>query len=173
MPKVRFFLPLVLAFFALSLPACGGEDEPAAGEETAETTTDGTAGGDEVVIDRPIGFDLTQLNDSGVTGSVTLTDAGSEQTSVEIVLDSQGTEGPPRPAHIHEGTCQNFEQEPLVPLKDVDEDGTSETIVKRSVKELLEGDLVVNVHESAEKIENVIACGTIPDMEDVQPAEAE
>lgn len=176
MRRIAFFLPLVLAVFALGLAGCGGEDEPAAGEEgaeAAETAQDETTTGDEVIIDRPIGFDLTQLNDSGVNGSVTLTDAGPEQTSVEVVLDSQGAETAPHPAHIHEGTCENFNQEPLIPLNDIDQDGTSETIVDRSVRGLLEGDLVVNVHESAENIENVIACGTIPNMEDVQPAEAE
>lgn len=176
MQRIRFFLPLVLAVFAVALAGCGGDDEPSAGGEkagAAETKKGEKNAGDKVLIDRPIGFDLTQVADSGVNGSVTLTDAGPEQTSLEIVLDSQGAETAPHPAHIHKGTCQNYEQEPLIPLNDVDQDGTSETMVERSVKELLEGDLVVNVHESAQNLENVIACGTIPNLEDVQPAEAE
>ena len=94
------------------------------------------------------------------------------------------------PAHIHVGTCQDLDPNPLVPLKDVttvlvgddeDEAPTSEDIrgaigapqVEYSLSEgddyqldggfdaLLETSHSINIHESADNIQNYIACGTI------------
>lgn len=92
------------------------------------------------------------------------------------------------PAHIHSGTCDDLDPNPLVPLDDVtvplvgdDEDQapTSEDIrgaidqplVEISNSDEIETDVTfdqlfetshaINVHESAENIQNYIACGDI------------
>ncbi len=78
------------------------------------------AEGDTLVID------LEELNDSGVSGTATLTDNGDGTTTVSIEVS--GAAGG-HPAHIHNGTCDDLDPNPLYPLTTVDENGTSETDV--------------------------------------------
>jgi hypothetical protein len=82
------------------------------------------------------------------------------------------------PAHIHEGTCDTLGSV-VYPLTDVGlapaADGatsepmmmhasevlTSVTVVDVSLDDLLAGEFAINVHESAENIQNYVACGEI------------
>lgn len=82
------------------------------------------------------------------------------------------------PAHIHEGTCDTLGGV-VHPLTDVGlapaADGmtsepmmmhasevlTSVTVVDVSLDDLLAGEFAINVHESAENIQNYVACGEI------------
>jgi hypothetical protein len=92
------------------------------------------------------------------------------------------------PAHIHAGSCADLDPNPLVPLNDVtlplvgddeDQEPTSEDIkgaidqplvqvsenddidTDVTFDELFETSHAINVHESAENIDNYIACGDI------------
>jgi plastocyanin len=80
----------------------------------------------------------------------------------------------PHPAHIHSGTCDNL-GDIVVPLSDVTEQTAgesfgastallvkeSETDVPLPLGDILSAPHVINIHESAEAIQNYIACGDI------------
>ena len=163
---------LVLVLAALTFAAsCGGDDdeagvtadatgETAAAGETAPTDTIGSE------IDAPFGFDLDPVAGSDVSGQVTITPTGEQETDVEIVLDSEAAEGS-HPAHIHEGSsCDDFNPEPAIPLENV-EDGTSSTTIDTGAVDLVDGEYVVNVHESTDQLDTYIACGQIPSRDEV------
>jgi len=81
---------------------------------------------------------------------------------------------PPHPAHIHSGTCDNL-GDIVAPLGDVTELTAgesfgastavlvkeSETDVPLPLGDILSAPHAINVHESAEAIQNYIACGDI------------
>ncbi len=99
-------------------------------------------------------------------------------------MASQPT-GMTHPAHLHNGTCTSLDPNPLVPLTDVGVTpsessgnatpaaspvaGGNEAIpVEQSITEipmpladLLAAPHAINVHESAQNIQNYIACGTV------------
>ena len=80
----------------------------------------------------------------------------------------------PHPAHIHAGSCDNL-GDIVAPLADVEEQTAGEvfgadtavlvkastTTVDLSLGEILSAPHAINVHESAEEIQNYIACGDI------------
>ena len=100
-------------------------------------------------------FQLETLNDSGVTGTAALTDLGDGSTRVVIDVDPAGHLN--MPAHIHPGTCVDLVPQPLYPLESV-VDGGSETVVPRSLSELLAGDLALNLHVSFDDMGTYAAC---------------
>jgi hypothetical protein len=108
--------------------------------------------------DDSITIDLNELNDSGVSGTATLTDNGDGTTTVEITVD--GATGD-HPAHIHEGTCDDLDPNPLYPLTNVDADGLSTTDVEVSLDDLLAEPFAINLHLSANNVATYIACGNI------------
>lgn len=100
-------------------------------------------------------FQLETLNNSGVTGTAVLTDLGDGSTRVVIDVEPGGHLN--MPAHIHPGTCVDLVPQPLYPLESV-VDGASETVVTRSLSELLAGDLALNLHVSFEEMGTYAAC---------------
>ena len=62
--------------------------------------------------------------------------------------------------HIHFGTCDNL-GEIAAPLNNVGPNGVSDTVVDLTLDELTSGEYAINAHESAENIQNYIACGNI------------
>lgn len=101
-------------------------------------------------------YDLVPQNDSGVEGTVTLTDLGSGRTRVEISVASAGN--PDMPAHVHAGSCDDMIPQPLFALVNV-VDGSSTTEVAASLDELTADDVVVNLHQSNEAMNVSTACG--------------
>jgi hypothetical protein len=101
---------------------------------------------------------LRTLNESGVSGTATLTDLGNSRTRVQIEVSPAGN--PDMPAHIHPGTCENLTPQPRVPLENVLE-GRSVTEVPASLEELTRGDVAINVHHSNEDMGTYTACGEI------------
>ncbi len=158
----------------LLVSSCGGDGDAV---ETLEDAVQGTNGGDTAgaetgsdtigaEIDAPFGFDLDPVAGSEVSGQLTITPTGEQETDVEIVLDGEGAEGS-HPAHIHEGSsCDEFNPEPAYPLNDV-QDGTSATTLDVGAADLLDGEYVVNVHESTDQLDTYIACGKIPSRDEV------
>jgi hypothetical protein len=104
---------------------------------------------------RSVTFQLGTLNDSGVTGSVTMTAIGENRTLVEIEVDPAGH--PSMPAHIHPGSCDDLVPQPKYPLENV-VDGTSVTEVPASLDELLQGGQALNIHRSNEEMRIYTAC---------------
>lgn len=88
----------------------------------------------------------------------------AQQESASVIV--------PRPAHIHTGSCGNLLGDVVFPLTDVPTIavqfipsvtavGESTTTVDASLDDLLASEHAVNVHASAEAIEDYIACGEI------------
>jgi plastocyanin len=87
---------------------------------------------------------------------------------------AQGEGDAPHPAHIHSGTCDNL-GDIVAPLTDIQENTAgekfgaqtaalvkeSETDVPMTLSDILAAPHAVNIHESAENIQNYIACGDI------------
>jgi hypothetical protein len=74
--------------------------------------------------------------------------------------------GGDHPAHIHAGTCAELDPNPAFPLNNVaqvegSEVATSTIAVEATLDELLASPYAINAHESAENIDNYIACGDI------------
>jgi len=100
-------------------------------------------------------LDLETLNDSGVTGTVTLTAVSDDRTRVEIVVEPAGHAS--MPAHIHPGSCDDLVPQPKHPLQNVI-GGTSVTEVAASIEELLSGGQALNLHRSNTEMEVYAAC---------------
>lgn len=103
-------------------------------------------------------FPLTTLNDSGVTGSVTLTALDARHTEVEIRVDPAGHAD--MPSHIHPGTCTNLVPQPKYALQNVKQ-GHSLTKVSAGFTELLKAGLAVNIHKSNEDLATYTACAEL------------
>jgi plastocyanin len=87
---------------------------------------------------------------------------------------AQDEDDAPHPAHIHSGTCDDL-GDIVAPLSDVTEQTAgesfgaetailvkeSETTVELTLGEILAAPHAINIHESAEQIQNYIACGDI------------
>ena len=65
-----------------------------------------------------------------------------------------------QPAHIHKGSCEKLDPTPAYGLNDV-KAGTSTSTVDAKLSDLRDGAFVINVHESAEKVERYVACGVV------------
>ena len=101
---------------------------------------------------------LGTLNNSGVSGNVTLTDVGPQTTRVEVRVAPGGN--PDMPAHIHPGSCVELVPQPKYPLQNV-VNGSSTTVVPASLAELMAGDLAVNLHRSNDDLGTYTACADL------------
>jgi hypothetical protein len=137
---MRKQLALVLVVPVLFLGACGGDEEPST--PTAKTAT----------------VTFSPQNNSGITGTATLTEAGTASTKVVVTLTGAGAG--PQPIHIHPGTCANLDPAPLHSLTSV-VDGKSETTVSAGLADLQGGKFAINVHKSAAEAQIYVACGDI------------
>ena len=122
----------------------------ALGALTASASTAGAQG-------RTASVSLSPENNSGISGTATLTDLGTGQTRV-VVRISPGAGN--RPAHIHSGNCGPSLGEVVYPLTNV-QGGTSTTEVGASLADLQTGDFAINLHESPTNIPTYVACGNI------------
>lgn len=102
---------------------------------------------------------MKALNGSGESGQATLAGVGGK-TRVTIKLEGENTTGK-QPAHIHMGTCAKLNPAPKYVLSDVVL-GNSITIVNAPIDSLTEGNMSINVHESAANLGKYVSCGTIP-----------
>jgi hypothetical protein len=128
----------LLAGAALGVAACGGEEE-------------GAGASDAVTVE------LAEQNDSGQSGTATLTPDG-DSTRVVIELGNGSSE--PQPAHVHPGSCADLDPQPAHGLANV-VDGSSETTVAAPLSELTAGDFAINVHKSAAEVQTYVACGDL------------
>ena len=101
---------------------------------------------------------LKTLNNSGVTGTVTLTDLGDGRTQVDVTVDPNGNMD--MPAHIHPGTCEALIPQPIHPLENV-VNGASKTTVSATLQDLTSGGLAVNIHRSNDDLGTYTACAEL------------
>jgi hypothetical protein len=102
-------------------------------------------------------IELETLNNSGVTGTVTLIPLG-DRTQVDVDVDPAGH--PDMPSHIHPGNCDDLVPQPEYPLRNV-VDGRASTIIAVPLSELLGGDLAINLHNSNEDMRTYAACANL------------
>jgi hypothetical protein len=143
--RFRAFGSLLL-FVMLGAAAVGG----AAGQEAGMSVT----------------VNLEEYDDSGFTGTAVLTETTKGGTHVSMELTGAALAGN-HPTHIHTGTCDNFDPNPLYPLETVNlspvnDMGISETDVSDvRLSDLYDGEFVILVHESPEELTNYLVCGEI------------
>ena len=102
---------------------------------------------------------LSPQNNSGESGTATLTKAGDNQT--KVVLDVKGgPSGVSQPVHIHKGTCDKLDPKPAYPLSPV-VNGKSETTVNASLDDLEKGGYAINGPKSAQDVKTYVFCGPI------------
>jgi hypothetical protein len=104
---------------------------------------------------------LEEQNGSAQSGTALLTAMGDR---TRVVLDLQSRSATPvaprQPAHIHKGTCEKLDPTPAYGLNDV-KAGKSTSTVDVKLEDLIRGEVVINVHESAENAERYVACGIV------------
>ncbi len=106
----------------------------------------------------PITVQIQSKDNSGVSGTATLTPQGN-QTRVVVQLKGAAS-NVAQPAHFHSGTCDKLDPKPKYPLADV-VNGTSTTVVSAPVSELASGKYAINVHKSAADVKISVACGNV------------
>ncbi len=160
----------IMVMLAL-MAACGGAAEPAPSPEASAeapaaaaatspaTSPAAAAAASPAGAPSEVTIQLGTLNDSGESGTATLTAAGA-QTKVVLNVTGQPA-GVDQPTHIHEGTCANLNPQPAFPLTDV-KDGKSETTIDASLSDLLSGKYAINVHKSAADLATYVVCGDLP-----------
>ncbi len=101
---------------------------------------------------------LTAQNNSGQSGTATLTQKGSD---VVVNLTMNGIpSGVAEPAHIHPGTCAKLNPAPKYPLTNATDGTTTTTIHNVMLSSLLGGNYAINVH-NAKNLSIYVACGDI------------
>lgn len=134
----------ILSAFALGLSACGGDDND----------NDNAGAPDDAAVT----VEMDEQNDSGQSGSATLTFI--DEGTTEVVLELLDGPDNPQPVHVHAGSCDEL-GDVAYPLNDL-EDGRSSTQLEASLDELTGGDFAINAHQSADEIETYTACGDVP-----------
>ena len=105
---------------------------------------------------------LSAQNNSGETGTATLTKAGDNETKVVLEVKG-GPSGASQPVHIHKGTCDKLDPKPAYPLSPL-VNGKSESTVKASLDSLEKGGYAINGHKSAQEVSTYVFCGDIGKM---------
>lgn len=108
---------------------------------------------------------IVPQNNSGISGTATLTDLGNGKLKVDIHLTGAGAG--PEPAHIHEGVCmpnmdmqmgqQPPPEESLTPVIN----GVSTSEVNVPFQKVTTSSYTILIHKSPEEIGDVVACATI------------
>jgi hypothetical protein len=102
---------------------------------------------------------IMAMNDSGQTGTATLTPEGDR---TRVVVELTGVpEGVVEPEHIHLGTCDKLNPAPKWPLQPL-QNGRSVTVVPVSLATIMKDQTAINVHKSPTEIATYVACGNIP-----------
>lgn len=149
---------LLVALSAVLLSACNSSTSAPA--QTQPATTPSVEINDQAAAPTSYTYNLAEQNESGQTGTLTLTD--TEAGGVSAVLALTGGEfTAPQPAHIHVGHCPTpgTVKYPLVNVVD----GKSTTELDVSMEEILASapELSVNVHQSAAESKVYTSCADI------------
>lgn len=115
--------------------------------------------------EQPVTINLAAQNNSGVSGTATLTPMGN-QTQVVVKVTGEPS-GASEPAHIHIGACPN-PGSVKAPLQNI-VNGTSTTIINQPLSTFTTGGFAINLHESAANISHYVSCGDIPAVVNALP----
>jgi Cu/Zn superoxide dismutase len=119
----------------------------------------GAAGAGLAEAAGPVIVQLTPQNNSGETGTATLTEQG---TKTKVVVGINGAPaGVAQPLHVHKGTCAKLDPKPTYGLTTLT-DGKSETTIDVSLNALQTGGFAINGHKSAQDANTYVFCGNIP-----------
>jgi len=108
--------------------------------------------------DKPLTIRLDAQNNSGQSGSATLTPEGDKTRVVVETMNAPA--GVAQPMHIHLGTCARLDKAPkwnLEPLRD----GKSTTVVPAPLETILKEKSAINVHKSVAEVQVYVACGDL------------
>ena len=111
--------------------------------------------------DNSVTVNLGALNNSGETGTATITQVGDND--VRVVINVANGMAEAQPAHIHKGSCANLDPKPAYPLNNV-VNGKSDTTVMVGWNELAKGGYAINIHKSATDVATYTSCGNIEGM---------
>ncbi len=103
-------------------------------------------------------LNLTGQNNSGITGTATLTEMSGGKLRVE--LRASGAGAGPQPAHIHEGSCANLNPAPKFSLTSV-ANGASTSEVDATLQQLTSAPHAIHMHKSADELPVYVACADI------------
>lgn len=110
----------------------------------------------------PVEVALNAQNDSGQTGTATVTE---EAGKTKVVIEISNGSATPQPAHIHTGNCETLGAV-RYPLSNV-VNGRSETILQPTPHFLHGlGQLAINVHKSAAESSIYTSCGNLTEAFD-------
>jgi len=118
----------------------------------------GLFSGAALALDDVITVKLEALNNSGQTGTATLTPQGNTTRVVIQMLNAPTNVA--QPAHIHLGSCDKLDKAPKWNLEAV-KDGRSITTVPVSLDTILKEKTAINIHKSAAEAQIYVSCGNI------------
>ena len=101
---------------------------------------------------------LYAQNRPGETGTATFEQIPS---GVRIVVKMSGGQNGSQPVHIHTGTCAELNPVPKYALTNIVRGSSATTISGITLGDLLEGNYVLDVHESSADIKRYVACAAI------------
>jgi len=105
-------------------------------------------------------IDLNGYEGFDFNGTAVITEENGAVT-VDIQVEGADVEGG-HPVHIHQGTCNELDPNPLYALADIDADGQSSTLVDGvTIDDLLAEPHAINAHLSATDIGTYVSCGAI------------
>ena len=108
-------------------------------------------------VEAVVRIDLEAMNNSGQTGTATLTSRGGDTTTVVV----EATAGISEKNHIHTGQCGDTLGGVDHGLTDTN-GGATTTVVSASLSSLQDGDHAINLHEEGNP-GNYTSCGNIPE----------
>jgi hypothetical protein len=109
----------------------------------------------------PVTIQLTPQNNSGESGTATLTEVGAKTKVVVAIKGAPAGVG--QPLHVHKGTCAKLDPAPAYGLTTLTE-GKSETTIDVPLTNLQQGGYAINGHKSAQDAKTYVFCGNIPAM---------
>jgi hypothetical protein len=109
----------------------------------------------------PVTIQLTPQNNSGESGTATLTEVGAK-TKVAVSINGAPA-GAAQPLHVHKGTCAQLDPAPAFGLTTL-ANGKSETTIDVPLTNLQQGSFAINGHKSAQDAKTYVFCGNIPKM---------
>jgi len=103
-------------------------------------------------------LNLVQQNNSGITGTATLTEMPGGKLRVEIKVNGAGAG--PQPAHIHGGSCAQLDPAPRFSLTPV-ANGSSTAEIDATLAMLTAQPSAIHMHKSQEELPVYVACADI------------
>ncbi len=145
MPITRRALARIAIAVAMLTIALGiGAFQPAAAQEN-----------------QPVVVSLAAQNDSGISGTATLTADGKK---TQVRLELTGAVGD-NPVNIFTGDCTTYDAKPAFELTAVNGNGVSETTIDVALADLQAKAHQISVHKAANNLGTIVSCGAIPTAE--------